>query len=113
MWVGCSICDAATSSPAGESTADEKSWPSMIMWEYAVRMITVRISRTIDVSRVWINSTVMGSSPRDSTPVAPLGGRAGIVLVHASRTTARPAAAADFSPATSRQARRKTSASAL
>ena len=54
-----------------------------------------------------------GVEPARLDAGGPVGRAGGNRLVHASRTTARPAAAADFSPATSRQARRKTSASAL
>ena len=54
-----------------------------------------------------------GVEPARLDAGGPVGRSGGNRLVHASRTTAKPAAAADFSPATSRQARRKTSASAL
>src|SRR5437870_2459023 len=67
MWVGCSSSDAATRSPCGVKTAEEKSWPSMIIREYAVRMMMVRISRTIEESLAWTSSAVMGSTGVEST----------------------------------------------
>ena len=54
-----------------------------------------------------------GVEPARLDAGGPVGRAGGNRLVHASRTSAKPAAATAFSPATSRQARRKTSASAL
>lgn len=68
--MGCSTSEAATSSPAGDSTAQEKSWPSWIIGERAVRIMMLRISRTTDVRRVWISSSTIAST----TPLMSSGG---------------------------------------
>src|SRR5258706_2420298 len=57
----------------------------MIMREYAVRMMIVRISRTIEESRAWTSSTVIGSLTAGCTTR-----RACAFVAGPNRASARP-----------------------